>query len=974
MKFRMLLLFLLALHLSGAEIALPSQAGVLKNAPAITTAASGVVTLKIDRVSNSTADQDAYFDAFFYSHLRFVFGRRGDRLYFNFHDGKQWVAFIDGAPERRLEPGKFHQVAFVLQVHEEPSQGELWTDVLLYLDGAPAATRRLQGIKPQLNREPVEFGQAPRFGNGWTFHGELGGGKFFDRALSAAEVARFALADRRITPAVEVRPELGDAQRSRLDALDALAAQAPEAIHPHVGALRGALAWLGCHGAKADFASAAAAVEAWLRSGAAELPSRIGPLVLFAGPESTLVLWHDPATSRAAIACWFDRRAKRELLAFDNDFWTLSVREGQGVRQHSGRRRMASKLTQSAGETFTLTWLDPALTVTMDCRFAADRFEYRIDARISGGDVRIEEAGFPVLSLAPLGGDGTLLIPSMSGALIPDALKNHGNFNGSYPTGHVSMQLGAWYDRAGGLYFAAEDGRARAKNFSFQAAGDRMKAGVYWPVAYPAPGQSSSFAPGCPAVLELLRGDWYDAGLIYRKFLQSKAVWYTPGGRAEKYPEWFRTNTLWLVLNYQDRAPAQLAKLRRYFDLPFAAHYYNWIGKFDRDYPHHRPNPESWQRFRELRKLGVRVVPYSNGRLWETLDRRDEDFQYSRFGKPNAVKDATGNAITESYQRATFGVMCPSTPLWQARLGQLVDEVLGLGVDGLYLDQIAAARPRLCSDPAHPHPANDGDAWYMGGYRVLLQKIRAAMHERHPDAVLTSEDNAEPYAGLMDGLLAWRWMVDHYVPLFPLCYADQAEVVGRAFGAGDADARIAKFANQLVNGEQLGWCSLGLLAAPDQQLLRAYVKRAMHIRLALLGYFQQGLLARPPELAEKQSKLLRWGNYASKLVTTPAIESAAWRRGNLEILLLCNTTPESRNGAFRRPLPSGAMRRCFSTHRVQAAPETPLVPGEIRLVLTGIGPEFTAENARLEAVFAKIRTFAADTDPFAPQPTGELHR
>ena len=196
------------------------------------------------------------------------------------------------------------------------------------------------------------------------------------------------------------------------------------------------------------------------------------------------------------------------------------------------------------------------------------------------------------------------------------------------------------------------------------------------------------------------------------------------------------------------------------------------------------------------------------------------------------MKLADGSVVTEKYHGATFGVMCPACEKWRNELKALAGRVLGLNTDGMYMDQIGAARPRLCFDPSHPHPAHDPDSWYMKGYRKLLLDL----HKLYPQAVWTTEDNSEPYVGLMHGMLSWRWLVDGNVPLFNLLYSGRTEMVGRAFGSDTPVTRRVKIIQQLIQGEQLGWCSVDFISRKNQSEFRLLVKRAMHLRLGLLDY------------------------------------------------------------------------------------------------------------------------------------------
>ena len=42
-------------------------------------------------------------------------------------------------------------------------------------------------------------------------------------------------------------------------------------------------------------------------------------------------------------------------------------------------------------------------------------------------------------------------------------------------------------------------------------------------------------------------------------------------------------------------------------------------------------------------------MPYINGRLWDTRDRGNNDFQFSNLAQPAATKDEQGKPYTEVY-------------------------------------------------------------------------------------------------------------------------------------------------------------------------------------------------------------------------------------------------------------------------------------------------------------------------------------
>jgi hypothetical protein len=74
----------------------------------------------------------------------------------------------------------------------------------------------------------------------------------------------------------------------------------------------------------------------------------------------------------------------------------------------------------------------------------------------------------------------------------------------------------------------------------------------------------------------------------------------------------------------------------KFMGVPVGFHWYNWHQiPFDNDYPHYFPTKEGFaEGVRELQQSGVFVMPYINGRLWDTRDKGTEDWQFSKVALP----------------------------------------------------------------------------------------------------------------------------------------------------------------------------------------------------------------------------------------------------------------------------------------------------------------------------------------------------
>ena len=225
-------------------------------------------------------------------------------------------------------------------------------------------------------------------------------------------------------------------------------------------------------------------------------------------------------------------------------------------------------------------------------------------------------------------------------------------------------------------------------------------------------------------------------------------------------------------------------------------------------------------------------------------------------------------------QPVRLAVMCPTTRTWRERQHDIVMRLFNeCGVQGAYMDQIAAAKPEWCFDAVHGHPLGGGSWWNEQGYWPLLDRIR----ENKPrDRILTTECNAEPFLRWFDGYLTWHWQYDGQVPLFPAVYGGAVQMFGRAYGAGPTKdlALRMKAAQQLVWGEQLGWLHPNIVREPENF---AFFRDAVQLRWKLRRYFHAGQMARPPKLAgDIPNVTADWQWSGVWPVTTSALMSGAW--------------------------------------------------------------------------------------------------
>ncbi len=509
------------------------------------------------------------------------------------------------------------------------------------------------------------------------------------------------------------------------------------------------------------------------------------------------------------------------------------------------------------------------------------------------------EVRFPQVNLASFAEDAWFVYPYAAGIAEQKVWERDFHFGGRYPSGWVTMQLLAAYSESlrSGLYIGVHDPYGSTKEF--QCRSKPAEKTLALEIHHPVPNMSkvgNSFELPGSVVWRAFQGDWFDAATIYRDWVGREARWFpqlTAEGR-EDTPLWMRELPLWIL---GGGAPSEcvdrVLEFAKYFQCPCGFHWYNWHQiPFDNDYPHYFPTKPGFpEAVKRLQDSGVQVMPYINGRLWDTRDRGLEDYQFTPVARPAVSKDENGEPYTETYNSkesdgspVRLGVMCPTTSCWHEKVGGIVDQLFKeCGVHGVYIDQVAAAPPTLCFDLSHGHPLGGGH-WWNEGYWKLLEEIR----RRKPDhAMITTECNAEPFIRWFDGYLTWHWQYDRQIPLFPAVYGGTVQMFGRWYGSTGSGllpsveasanrdrATRMRIGQSLAFGEQLGWINPGIIQETENaQFLRA----AAGIRWQLRRYFYAGQMIRPPKLSGEIPQIKAdWQWHGTRWVTTDAVLTGAW--------------------------------------------------------------------------------------------------
>ena len=517
-----------------------------------------------------------------------------------------------------------------------------------------------------------------------------------------------------------------------------------------------------------------------------------------------------------------------------------------------------------------------------------DALKWKFSVVAPGKRWSVWRAVFPQVAVADLGPEANVFVPRAAGEVQKGLWQRSFRFTGTYPSGWSSMQFAAAYDQQleTGLYVAVHDPLGSTKDIKIESRpADRA---VVLSFDHPVPDMGvagNGFQLSGEAVWKLLRGDWFDAALTYRNWMRKEAKWFpklAAEGR-EDTTRWMRELSVWALDSGEpEGCVPRVKQFAQFMGVPVGVHWYNWHQiPFDNDYPHYFPTKEGFaEGVRQLQESDIFVMPYINGRLWDTRDKGMDDFQFSRIALPGATKDENGDPHTEMYgskesdgSRVKLAAMCPATDVWKDKVREIVLRLFNeCGVKGVYIDQVAAARPRLCFDAAHGHPLGGGH-WWNEAYWDLIGAIRKEMPD---DCMLTTECNAEPYAHRFDGYLTWHWQHDGQVPAFPAIYGGAIQMFGRAYRGGPSKdlALRMKAGEQLVFGEQIGWINPSVLNEKENA---EFLRRVVHLRHRLRRYFFAGEMARPPKpIGDVPTVTADWQWSGQWPVTTSALMAGAW--------------------------------------------------------------------------------------------------
>lgn len=467
------------------------------------------------------------------------------------------------------------------------------------------------------------------------------------------------------------------------------------------------------------------------------------------------------------------------------DFWSMIFHaRGEDGKIHqtwtSNRAPCKNRNLRKKGNTWTFVWeglgiddekdvLDVTATVRL---LGKNAVSWELSVVNRSTKWALFETMYPHLNEVVGEGEADFLVPAQGlGARLYKNHRSEDYLPGSdinYP-GWFQLSM-AFMKQGKGLFVAPFDSKCRIKRLRIEKNHD-----ICYPTVVENAGLVGKAAEGprYRVVTAAFAGDWVAAAKLYRK-------WALRQKWARKGPLWTRADApkklcgihTWAVVEtdaaYVSRRIRNLQAL--YPDAHMGAEWTKWgFCPFDTHYPDLLPTrPGVKETMEEGTKIGFPLMPYFNGRLWDTtIPSWSEGKTYCCLGE-------TGGAdyLTEKYGDVVFGVMCPACPGWQKFFSQYLLRVFDeMKFGAVYLDQITCSRPRPCFNPEHGHPVGGG-TWWADGERAVLKPVHAAFAAKN--VPITSEGAGEYLMDVVDGyeLASCPMSVD--VPFYTCVYGGYA--------------------------------------------------------------------------------------------------------------------------------------------------------------------------------------------------------
>jgi len=562
--------------------------------------------------------------------------------------------------------------------------------------------------------------------------------------------------------------------------------------------------------------------------------------------------------------------ADRDLL------WQLSFRTPENQQRTFSSRTSTFDKAEQRDNSLTFSWKLPTspvgqVHVTIEYNPTTNLSEWSLEVELPDR-WRGTDALFPVFNINK--DEGNKLIVS-SGYGAEYDLDKIDNMNESfyYPSSRSTMQLICLHDTRNVFYYATHDKDANMKTFSTKI-GKNIELSTEI-VASDAWNKDGRFSIPWKVSIGLAGEGWEKAVETWYRPFTFETVWGRKTLEEKQHPEWLLNSDLWLHGGHTTRDEHDMTKQALdYFGGETSMHWYYWMHHdYDTKYPDYLPPRDGFHEIIDMvHNANSHIMPYTNGRLWDTLSVR-----YKEWNAIDEVALTINKKPTiETYlpHRAPNAVVCPSSDKWKEIILNNTRNIHSeLNPDAFFYDQVASARPLPCYNELHDHPVGGGDFWHYS-YRDIFTEVRSLLNENQ---IIGTEQNAECFLDLFDVFFMTNLPFGtNYtmIPLFPLVYSDRALLYGFNISITKDMSYRLKSALSLVWGAQLygGRSILIMNSDPQWKANAAYIRDLTYFRKRQHDLFVGGKLL-GTWTARGDNPVIDITNWESSM---PAVVGARW--------------------------------------------------------------------------------------------------
>jgi hypothetical protein len=537
------------------------------------------------------------------------------------------------------------------------------------------------------------------------------------------------------------------------------------------------------------------------------------------------------------------------------------------------------------------------------------------------------ELNFPNISFKA-SSNSHLFISYHFGMVIDDPAKNAKEIKSwSYPLGMGSvaagMQYMAYYDDEGkGLYFGFADPDAGVKNLLAEGKDGSITIGSNIPVENMTLPNNDYSYPGA-FQLRAFEGDWFDAAMIYKEWVQSKANYRVVDNlhREERLLALAKndlqgTQAIW---NQSENKNYKVTTITDMFtdlkneldsggeDIVLGAYWYAPYGRINESqFPSFIPHEDISKINRILKDRfadKINLMIYTNAYLYDKhiSDPQSLDIPSFEDMKDSVAVDINGQVYEQTWEGGVFARMDPSQTKWQDLLAKIHHKYLNpLQDDGVLLDQVTAGSNMLCFNKNHHHPLGGGHYW-REGYVQLLKKL----HKSYSDnRYFISEAFNDSLVNEIVGYETIYYINKNMVPAVQAVYGDKVEFIGARSGGNTYDDNVSKadspnlYATQMVSfiyGNIPGYFYPDIADINNHnantQRVRAmkFVRRLATMRHKLKEFLSNAVMLRPLKVEGDIPTIVIpavEGDHPIDEGSIPAILNSVWKSKSGKIALI----------------------------------------------------------------------------------------